>query len=116
MHLHTALKMAPGDAMITAKIHEVERLQQTLAIKGAPPMLQVGVPVPRPDTFGPSVLFTKGDSWMSNTVHSSFLSLSATASTTKLPGMSDADIPHKDKERPQSRRVGNLDALLGTPW
>ena len=69
MHLNIALKMVPGDAMITAKIHEVERLQQTLAIKGAPPpMLQVGVPVPRPDTFGPSVLFTKGDSWMSNTV------------------------------------------------
>jgi hypothetical protein len=68
MHLHTALKMAPGDAMITDKIHEAERLQQALAIKGAPPMLQVGVPVPRPDTFGPSVLFTKGDSWMSNTV------------------------------------------------
>ena len=68
MHLHSALELQPGDRMIGGKLEEAERLQAALARRGAPPMAQAAIPVARPETFGPSVEFTQGASWMSNRV------------------------------------------------
>ena len=68
MNLRSALKMQPGDAMVMRTLEEAERLQQALALNGAPPSAQMILPVPSPETFDPSVVFTSGASWMENRV------------------------------------------------
>lgn len=68
MHLRTALQMKAGDTMVTRKLQEAELLQQALACKGAPPKAQTPIPVPQPESFGPSVVFSEGGSWIQNRV------------------------------------------------
>ena len=68
MQLRSALEMQPGDAMVTGKLEEAQNLQQALSRKGAPPIAQMILPVPRPEAFGPTVVFLEGDSWMHNRV------------------------------------------------
>ena len=68
MHLKSALQLQEGNRSISDKLDEAERLQAALERRGAPPPSKAPTPVVRPEKFAASVVFTPGDSWMSNKV------------------------------------------------
>ena len=62
------LQLQEGNRSISDKLDEAERLQAALERRGAPPPSKAPTPVVRPEKFAASVVFTPGDSWMSNKV------------------------------------------------
>ena len=109
MHLKSALQLQEGNRSISDKLDEAERLQAALERRGAPPPSKAPTPVVRPEKFAASVVFTPGDSWMSNKVALPLPVPKRVGGNAMLPMY----LTKQKNDRPG--RAGYLDPLLGSP-